>query len=117
MDASLQSRMELLAQEIAGQARTIEDVNGLMRLMMKATLERMLDTEMDVHLGRRPLSNQTEASLASTTAPSEPPGSRLVQEGAEPPQRPVEEDGPQRQRRADDRHAPRPRRHVRAASD
>lgn len=73
MDASLQSRMELLAEEIAGQARTIEDVNGLMRLMMKATLERMRDTEMDVHLGRRPLSNQTEASVASTTAPSEPP--------------------------------------------
>ena len=55
MDASLQSRVEVLAREIAGQARTIEDVNGLMRLMMKSALERMLDTEMDVHLGRRPL--------------------------------------------------------------
>ena len=34
-------------------ARTIDDLNGLFRSMMKAALERMLDTEMDVHLGRR----------------------------------------------------------------
>lgn len=55
MDGALQDRVEVLAREIAGQARTIEDVNGLMRLMMKSALERMLDTEMDVHLGRRPM--------------------------------------------------------------
>lgn len=53
MDASLQSRAEQLASEMACQATTIEDLNGLMRLMMKSALERMLDTEMDVHLGRR----------------------------------------------------------------
>ena len=55
MDASLQSRAEQLASEIASQARTAEDLNGLMRLMMKSALERMLDTEMDVHLGRKTL--------------------------------------------------------------
>ena len=55
MDASLQSRAEQLAGEIAGQARTAEDLNGLMRLMMKSALERMLDTEMDVHFGRKAL--------------------------------------------------------------
>ena len=49
MDASLQSRAEQLAGEIASQARTAEDLNGLMRLMMKSALERMLNTEMDVH--------------------------------------------------------------------
>jgi transposase-like protein len=54
MDASLRSRAEQLASEMAGEARTIEDLNGLMRLMMKSALERMLNTEMDVHLGRRP---------------------------------------------------------------
>ena len=54
MDASLQSRAEQLASEFAGQATTAEDLNGLMRLMMKSALERMLNSEMDVHLGRRP---------------------------------------------------------------
>ena len=53
MDASFQSRAEQLAKEFAGQATTVEELNGLMRLMMKSGLERMLDTEMDVHLGRR----------------------------------------------------------------
>jgi transposase-like protein len=55
MDASLQSKAEQLASEIASQAKTAEDLNGLMRLMMKSALERMLDTEMDVHLGRKTL--------------------------------------------------------------
>ena len=53
MDASLRSRAEQLATEFASQATTAEDLNGLMRLMMKSALERMLNTEMDVHLGRR----------------------------------------------------------------
>jgi putative transposase len=70
MDASLQSQVALLAREIAGQARTIEDVSGLMRLMMKSALEQMLDTEMDVHLGRRPLSI---AADDSATLPTELP--------------------------------------------
>ena len=70
MDGALQSRVEVLAREIAGQARTIEDVNGLMRLMMKSALERMLDTEMDVHLGRRPLSGQADDSAAGAAAPT-----------------------------------------------
>jgi transposase-like protein len=54
MDASLQARAEQLATEFATDARTAEDLNGLMRLMMKSALERMLNTEMDVHLGRKP---------------------------------------------------------------
>ena len=53
MDVALQTRAEQLANEIADQAKTIEDLNGLMRQMMKAGLERMLNTEMDVHLGRK----------------------------------------------------------------
>jgi putative transposase len=52
MDASLQARAEQLALEFAGQARTADDLNGFMRLMMKSALERMLNTEMDSHLGR-----------------------------------------------------------------
>jgi len=53
MDATLERKVEELAREIAEDAKTIGDVNGVLRLMMKSTLERMLDTEMDVHLGRR----------------------------------------------------------------
>ena len=53
MDASFQSRAEQLANEFAGQATTVDELNGLMRLMMKSGLERMLNSEMDVHLGRK----------------------------------------------------------------
>ena len=72
MDASLQDRVEVLAREIAGEARTVEDVNKLMRLMMKSALERMLDTEMDVHLGRRSASDPADNAAAIAAAPSEP---------------------------------------------
>ena len=53
MDAILQARAEQLALEFANQHHTAEDLNGLIRLMMKTALERMLNTELDVHLGRR----------------------------------------------------------------
>jgi len=76
MDAALQSQVEQLATEFAGEATTIEELNGLMRLMMKAGLERMLDTEMDVHLGRRsaPAAAKLEASQAEPSAPGEKQG-------------------------------------------
>ena len=70
MDDSFQSRVDVLAREFAGQAKTIEDVNELMRLMMKSALERMLDTEMDVHLGRRPLVEASGQSAATATIPT-----------------------------------------------
>lgn len=71
MDASLRSRAEQLAKEMASEAKTAEDLNSLMRLMMKSALERMLDTEMDVHLGRKVVPAESEASTteaASTTS-------------------------------------------------
>ena len=55
MDASLRVRAEQLAQEFAGQATTVDDLNVLLRMMTKSALERMLNTELDVHLGRKPL--------------------------------------------------------------
>ena len=79
MDASLQARAEELASEIAGQAKTAEDLNGLMRLMMKSALERMLDTEMDVHLGRKILPGNPTESVPEEAASAEagsPPGGR-----------------------------------------
>lgn len=68
MDASLQARAEQLASEFAGQATTAEELNGLMRLMLKSALERMLNTEMDVHLGRRPESPHASAAAAQPEA-------------------------------------------------
>jgi len=53
MDETLQARAEQLAEEFASSATTIDELNGLMRLMMKSGLERMLNTEIDMHLGRR----------------------------------------------------------------
>jgi putative transposase len=53
MDAALKLKTEQLASEIASQAQTLDDLNGLLRNLMKSALERMLDTEMDVHLGRK----------------------------------------------------------------
>ena len=71
MDASLRSRAEQLAKEMASEAKTAEDLNSLMRLMMKSALERMLDTEMDVHLGRKgPAAADIEASPTPPVAPA-----------------------------------------------
>lgn len=67
MDALFQSRAEELASEFASQATTVEELNELMRLMMRSGLERMLNTEMDVHLGRRP-GAQSAASWAPVPA-------------------------------------------------
>jgi putative transposase len=73
MDVSLQSRTEQLANEMADQARTIEDLNKLMRGMMKAALERMLNTEMDVHLGRKSLGPlEAGAALLAESPDAEP---------------------------------------------
>src|SRR3954453_1290471 len=76
MDASFHARAEQLASEFASQARTAEDLNGLMRLMMKSALERMLNTELDVHLGRRPSALAVVAELAADEFPpcGEPSG-------------------------------------------
>lgn len=65
MDATVKLKAEQLASEIATQAKTLDDLNGLLRTLMKSALERMLDTEMDVHLGRKAI-----AALPTDTAPS-----------------------------------------------
>jgi transposase-like protein len=64
MDAILKDQAEKLANELATQVTTLDDLNGLMRAMMKTALERMLNTEMDVHLGRRANPAATDASPA-----------------------------------------------------
>jgi transposase-like protein len=72
MDVSLQSRAEQLANEFAGQATTVEELNEFMRLMMKSGLERMLNTEMDVHLGRRSVAEATVAQPSANEQPRSP---------------------------------------------
>ena len=78
MDAILTDKAEQLATEIATQAKTLEDLNGLIKLMMKSALERMLDTEMDVHLGRKGLSGSMADSppLALANSNTEAPAKR-----------------------------------------
>jgi transposase-like protein len=72
MDASFHARAEQLATEFATQAKTVDDLNDLLRLMTKSALERMLNTEMDVHLGRR--GRKPSATRTSTEPPAAPTG-------------------------------------------
>ena len=68
MDATLKTQVEKLANEIADQSVTLDDVNGLMRSLLKSTLERMLNTELDVHLGRRGQPDERGAAVAVADA-------------------------------------------------
>jgi transposase-like protein len=62
MDAKLRDQAEELARELAAKSSTVADVNDLLRAVLKTTLERMLNTEMDVHLGRRSNCRVAEAA-------------------------------------------------------
>jgi transposase-like protein len=53
MEAKLTAQAEQMARELAAQASTIDELNGLFRGLMKSALERMLDTEMAAHLARK----------------------------------------------------------------
>jgi len=68
MDAALKRQTDALAKEIATQVTTLEEVNGVMRSLMKSALERMLNTELDVHLGRRAVNDVGDASADSLEA-------------------------------------------------
>src|SRR5437870_11787115 len=72
MDATLKLKAEQLAGDIATQAKTLDDLNGLLRTLMKSALERMLDTEMDVHLGRK-----TIAALPIDEGPAKDPSGSI----------------------------------------
>lgn len=73
MEGELSKKTEALASEIAAKATTLGEVNGLIRMLMKSALERMLDTEMDVHLGRVSLAagNEEETKNLSESICSE----------------------------------------------
>jgi transposase-like protein len=71
-----------LAEELAGQATTLEDLNGVMRSLMKSALERMLNTELEVHLGRG--SNPVEAAPAVSLETVDGPQRRNRKNGTSP---------------------------------
>ena len=104
INEKFQSRAEqLAAEEFASSATTIEELNGLMRLMMKSGLERMLNTEMDVHLGR-------QSEMLRNLQPL-----KQVEAIGQWSQRSFQEDGTRRSGGSDTRHTSRSRWHVRAA--
>ena len=70
MDEALKLKAEQLAGDIAAQAQTLDDLNGLIRTLMKSALERMLDTEMDVHLGRKAVAARPPAEKADPGPPA-----------------------------------------------
>lgn len=65
MDAILVEKAEELARAIAGEARTIEDLNGVLRSLMKSALEQMLGSELKVHL-------KEEQAAAESGLPADP---------------------------------------------
>ena len=52
MEAMLTKKASELAKELEGQAATLDDLNGMMRSLMKTAIETMLHSEMSVHWGR-----------------------------------------------------------------
>src|SRR5262245_43091651 len=81
MDAILKTQAQQLANELATQVTTLDDLNGLMRTLMKTALERMLHTEMDVHLARRVDPDATSVAAAATTAEATPPAAKNRRNG------------------------------------
>jgi transposase-like protein len=53
MEAKLTAQAEQMARELAGQAGTIDELNALLRGLMKSALQRILDAEMDAHLAQK----------------------------------------------------------------
>ncbi len=52
MDAILREQARRMAEEMAGGVQTAEDLGEVIRMMSKTLIQRALDAEMDVHLGR-----------------------------------------------------------------
>lgn len=66
MDAMLTKKAGELAKELAGQATTWDELNGMMRSLMKTAIETMLNSEMKVHLGRAGGVGKDDAELAES---------------------------------------------------
>ena len=93
MDAGLRERAEELAREMADGISTQQELSAMLRLLSKTMIERMLDAEMDLHLGRSGLVSGGDVALTPgaseaasqsadgaaqpvSTAPRKPPNRR-----------------------------------------
>jgi transposase-like protein len=75
MDVMLRDKAEELAKEIALSISTQQELSDVTRLMTKSVIERMLDAEMDVHLGQergRAVSKAMAPNAASRDVAQEP---------------------------------------------
>lgn len=66
----MDGEMEKLAGELASKARSVEEVMDLLRVLMRCTLQRLLEAEMDAHLGRTPTTEQHKSSGNTAPLPS-----------------------------------------------
>jgi putative transposase len=69
MDAKVMEQTEELAKSIAGEATTLEELNGVLRSLMKSALERMLGAELKVHLQAEHEADATETSSGDVAPP------------------------------------------------
>jgi putative transposase len=76
MDAMLRGKAEELAKEIAVSISTQQELSDMMRLMTKTVIERMLDAEMDVHLGNS--RGGSPGTAAAREAMGQPVGEQAV---------------------------------------
>jgi transposase-like protein len=79
MDADVLDRAQELAKEIAVQATTLEDLNGVMRTLMKSAIEQMLSSELSVHL-----KEERQGAAADAESAVAPRRSRNRRNGSSP---------------------------------
>jgi transposase len=80
MDANLKTQTLELAHDLAEQATSLADVNNLLQLLMKSALEKMINTELNVHLQQQNLvadSYRPNSSIRSRVRQWQLSGDRL----------------------------------------
>jgi len=76
MDANVLERAEELAKTIAGEAKTIEDLNGVLKTLMKSALERMLGSELSMHLQDEQVETAASSVASGPAVPRRRPNRR-----------------------------------------
>jgi putative transposase len=76
MDAILTQKASELAEELATTVTTLEELDAVTRSLMKATLERILNSELEVHLGRGVAAAAATEQDALAEATRAKPGNR-----------------------------------------
>jgi|SRR5579863_3926636 len=84
MDAKFRNKADDLAKEIATQATTLEELNGVLRSLMKSALERMLSAELKVHLDEEASAAPAAVGATEAVEGSAPRKSRNRRNGTSP---------------------------------